>query len=68
MSLLKRAVDSRPVGRPRSLVEKSIISAVVPVKVHDRVSQIASARSMSVSEYVRRVLIFAVRDESSGSR
>jgi len=66
MSLLKRAVDCRPVGRPRSLTQKSTVCTWVENTTHDRLIQVANQRGMSVSEYVRRVVVFAIKDESSG--
>ncbi len=53
-------------GRPRSIEPNNTVCSWVPARVHDRLIQVANQREMSVSEYVRRVLIFAIKDDSSG--
>ena len=53
-------------GRPRALEQKSAVSTRLPERVHDRLIRLANAEEMSVSAYVRKVLIFMIYDERSG--
>jgi predicted HicB family RNase H-like nuclease len=57
---------TKQIGRPRSREPNNTVCSWVPARVHDRLIRIANAREMSVSEYVRRVIIFALKDDSSG--
>jgi predicted HicB family RNase H-like nuclease len=49
-------------GRPRAEVELSPVSTRVPSPLHDKIASMASERGMSVSGFVRQVLILRLRD------
>ena len=49
-------------GRPRAAVELSPVSTRVPSRLHDKLASLASERGMSVSGFVRQVLILRLRD------
>jgi predicted HicB family RNase H-like nuclease len=58
---------TKHIGRPRSPEPQSTVCSWVPAKLHDRLIRAANQREISVSAYVRNVIIFALKDESSGS-
>jgi predicted HicB family RNase H-like nuclease len=51
----------RPIGY-RAEVELSPVSTRVPSRLHDKIASLASERGMSVSGFVRQVLILRLRD------
>jgi hypothetical protein len=57
---------TKSLGRPRSPEPQSTVCSWVPATLHDRLIRAANQREISVSAYVRNVIIFALKDESSG--
>lgn len=49
--------ERRRRGRPRVDERRSTVSTWVPTTLHDRLIEAANRHELSVSEYVRRVLI-----------
>jgi len=54
----------RPPGRPRSAVPGSTVSTWVPASDHDKLVALARRRDTSVSEMLRRVIVFVLRDKT----
>ena len=44
-------------GRPRVAEPRASVSTWVPATLHDRLIQVANREELSVSEYVRKVLV-----------
>jgi len=58
------ASDRKSVGgRPRAAVPHSQITAWVPTAVHDRLVRMATARDVSVSRLVNRIVLLQLEDD-----
>lgn len=59
-------IGVRKRGRPRAKSPLTPVTAWISPRVHDRLARLAIKHDVSVSSVVRRVIVLALKDESTG--